>query len=325
MSVLLAKSKADLMKQTAYKDDLQRSSSHFHRNYHSKPIHPIVTKPEGLGVPVQEFWINPRVDNLLEGIGGISIFIPRQTFLVSARELRKSGADDSQQGEHIGVKITLKEVYEKSEAVQERLSTVTTDGQVLESGGMLYLNAQNKRQQQLRARRAMTVRMPSRQNRLLASMQVYQSRLSGNSTLWELDERTQLQKDVTQNSETVSYAFQTTQLEWINCDRISQELRRAKRTQIKVFEPAAPHTSIIPIIHDRFSVLLPAVPVRDMYQISKAPLGAALTVVGIKTDEGQSFLAMQNCVVEENLELSLDFEPMTKDEIQEALKQLNDT
>ncbi len=281
--------------------------------------HPKIREPEGLGVPIQEFWINPHIDNLLEGIGGVSIFITRNTFTEFGRTARHmSSKTDSE------IKITLKEVYKKSQAVEERLSTVTTDGNVLESGGMVYLNAENNRQSQLRARKPVTIQMPPRLNPLLAYMQIYQSRMSGRSVSWDLDKNTELQSDVWQNRETLSYAFQTVQLQWINCDRISAELRRAKRTQLKVLEPVSPGTTITPIVHDRFSVLLPAVPTHDAYQISKAPLGAAITVVGIKTEAGQSFLAMQACVVQENLEISLDFQPMTKDEMQEALKKLND-
>jgi len=296
------------------------------QNYSSPVIlQPKVTEPEGLGVPIQEFSINPHVDNLLEGIGGVSIFISRDTFAESGRTSRHMNTSSRIKGKtQSEVKITLKEVYKKSQAVEEQLSTVTTDGDVLESGGMVYLNAESNRQRRLRARKPLTVQMPARLNPRLASMQIYQSRMSGQGVSWDLDENAQLKSDVWQNRETLSYAFQSVQLQWINCDRISPELRRAKRTQIKVLEPVTPGTSVIPIVHDRFSVLLPASPMRETYQISKAPLGSTLTVVGIKTEAGQSFLAMEECLVQENLELRLDFQPMTKDEMQEALKQLND-
>ncbi len=313
-------SKPNINKPTQGQLDTFQNYSSYQDNASFVISHPKIREPEGLGVPIQEFWINPHVDNLLEGIGGLSIFITRHTFTEFGRTARHMRSNTGSE-----IKITLKEVYEKSKAIEERLSTVTTEGNVLESGGMVYLNAENNQQSQLRARKPVTIQMPPRLNPLLASMQIYQSRMSGQRVSWDLDKNTELQSDVWQNRETLSYAFQTVQLQWINCDRISPELRRAKRTQIRVLEPISPGTTITPIVQDRFSVLLPAVPTGDTYQISKAPLGAALTVVGIKTKAGQSFLAMQDCVVQENLELSLNFEPMTKDEIRKALDRLNNT
>ncbi|MEO0471924.1 MAG: OmpA family protein [Bacteroidota bacterium] len=70
------------------------------------------------------FWIDPRKDTLLQAEEGTILFIPKNSFNGDGK-----------------VKIVLKERLKLSEMIQENLTTVTPDGQIMASEGMLHLAA----------------------------------------------------------------------------------------------------------------------------------------------------------------------------------------
>ncbi|MGN6646417.1 MAG: hypothetical protein ACTHJT_07800 [Cytophaga sp.] len=74
----------------------------------------------------QTFTISNSTDTLIEGAKGTLIFIPRDAF---------AGALPDKP-----VKIELKEYYTKQEFIAANLTT-TSDGQLLESGGMIHIRA----------------------------------------------------------------------------------------------------------------------------------------------------------------------------------------
>ncbi len=79
--------------------------------------------------PTQTFEINPKTDTVVEGRLGTRIFIPANSLIF-------------ENGEQPTSKITLrlKEVYSISDMILNGLST-TTNGQLLETSGMINLNA----------------------------------------------------------------------------------------------------------------------------------------------------------------------------------------
>jgi len=83
-------------------------------------------------IPVKEFVIHADDDTIITGEKGTVLKIDRGTF--------KDCLGKPVNGQ---VEIRLKEIYSKSDHVLSGLTT-TSDGKILETGGMLYLNAYQK-------------------------------------------------------------------------------------------------------------------------------------------------------------------------------------
>jgi len=79
---------------------------------------------------LESFIISSKNDTLIEGSQGTLVYIPANSFLNGNEVL----VDDS-------ITITLEEVYSKADMILSPLSTITSDGQTLETAGMINLSA----------------------------------------------------------------------------------------------------------------------------------------------------------------------------------------
>lgn len=82
--------------------------------------------------PEQTWLVNLSKDTIIVGNKGTRIKFPQSCFVDSA------GSEITDQ-----VKITLKEYYTIQDFISNRLSTATTDGQILQSSGMIFLEARS--------------------------------------------------------------------------------------------------------------------------------------------------------------------------------------
>lgn len=121
-------------------------------------LHPTIYADQGIGVDWQVFMIKNEENNELISKNGNSIFIKAHTF-------------NTYQS-----KIKLKEVLDKSAAVREGLNTIQDNGTVLESGGMIYLNAYDKDRNEQEPNKA----IPFYMNTAPSYMYVYNTSRAGN-------------------------------------------------------------------------------------------------------------------------------------------------
>ncbi|MGK7389383.1 MAG: hypothetical protein ACNS60_03505 [Candidatus Cyclobacteriaceae bacterium M2_1C_046] len=82
--------------------------------------------------PTQQFVISPQPDTVITGAQGTKIYIKANSFRF------KDGQEVQQP-----INLSLKEIYSKSEMVLNNLTT-TSDGQLLESSGMINLGAKSE-------------------------------------------------------------------------------------------------------------------------------------------------------------------------------------
>jgi hypothetical protein len=88
-------------------------------------------------VESQFFEINAKEDNVVEGKNGTVVVFPKGCFLDSDSNVVEDG-----------VKIELAEALEMKDMILSNLNT-TSDGKLLESDGMIYINAFDKDGNQL--------------------------------------------------------------------------------------------------------------------------------------------------------------------------------
>ncbi len=120
-------------------------------------------------LPTSEYCIDPTRDTVLKLKRGGRVIFKANTF--------------SSDGEC--VKIFAKEAYKKSEIILASLTT-TSNGNLLESGGMVYLEARNSNGDELASKREFTVQMPT--DNYLDSMMLFNGTHGPDSSLnWTQD------------------------------------------------------------------------------------------------------------------------------------------
>ncbi|MGB0523508.1 MAG: OmpA family protein [Flammeovirgaceae bacterium] len=92
----------------------------------AKPQSTVQKLYQAVGVPIQEFCINPTKDTVLTCAKGSMVHIKANSFQTT--------------NQTSCIRFQVKEIYEKSEMILENLST-TSNGQILETQGMIYTNA----------------------------------------------------------------------------------------------------------------------------------------------------------------------------------------
>ncbi|MCH2042944.1 MAG: OmpA family protein [Saprospiraceae bacterium] len=109
------------------------------------------------------YYINPNRDTIIEGAKGTMIFIPAQSF-----QLKGGGDVASSQ-----VEIMLEEAYTYQDMLLANLGTIS-NGEMLETGGMIYLEGRTKDGQELEIKEGESLRitMPS-EKPLAKDMQLF--------------------------------------------------------------------------------------------------------------------------------------------------------
>ncbi|EJF54830.1 outer membrane protein/peptidoglycan-associated (lipo)protein [Saprospira grandis DSM 2844] len=112
----------------------------------------------------QEFWINPNKDTLIFGANGSQLFIPAGSFV---RPNGQAIVDDK-------VKIELREALSLNDMWMQNLQTVAPGHELIETGGMVNIQAQNLNNEtlQLASKASLNLRLPSNQP-LNEGMQVF--------------------------------------------------------------------------------------------------------------------------------------------------------
>jgi TonB family protein len=116
------------------------------------------------------------------------------------------------------------------------------------------------------------------------------------------------------------YVFRTTKLGWINCDRFFYD--KSPRTDFFVNVGDAFNTDV-KIIFEEFNSVLGGKVIKDKYIINNVPLGRPVTIVAVKNENNQLFLAIKKSKISIEGESDLIFKPVTLQELREEMKKLN--
>ena len=139
-------------------------------------------------LPTSEHCIDPTRDTVLNLMKGGRVLFPANTFASNGK----------------CVTITAKEAYKKSDIILANLST-TSNGRVLESGGMMILEARNSDGKELQSQKEFIVQMPT--TNFLDSMMIFNGNHDADSNVnWTLPQ----QSDASIFSEPQGACFDTT-------------------------------------------------------------------------------------------------------------------
>lgn len=117
---------------------------------YKKPVKNNITTMKELGdrfgAKKQAFTINNLKDTLIVGKQGTNIYLPKGCFIPSSAKM----------------KLVLKEVYQPKDFIYNNLTTETTDGKLLSSNGMIYMDVESDVRVTINKSNPIKVKFPSR-------------------------------------------------------------------------------------------------------------------------------------------------------------------
>jgi len=284
-----------------------------------------------LSIPLQTFTISPFEHIILEGQRGVKIHIKADSFVYM------SGIPVKEP-----IEVELKEVYLKSGMVRENLTT-TSEGRILESGGMIYLNATSYDENvRIRPDQPIHIEMPRSQNGLLPGMNIFNGQRYGSEAPinWTLNPERRLHRQANpksilrkrpfrsfRNQKGTSlarglnkYLFETKRLGWMNCDRF---LREEKETTALTIIEGVDATIEMKVVLKDYNSTLPVFKKEGKYIAPMVPVGEKIFIVGLGQVGEEMYLAIKETIVEKDHKESLEFKLETPENIRKRLKVIN--
>lgn len=126
----------------------------------------------GVDHNVQTMQFRNNRDTILKGAEGTSLILPKQAFI------DKNGNTVKE------VTIKLQEYYKLEDIVLSKLNTLTTDGQLMETNGMLNIKAYDKDGNRLKLASGKSIDLTIPEVSDVSKMKIYRGKKSGKSINW---------------------------------------------------------------------------------------------------------------------------------------------
>jgi hypothetical protein len=126
--------------------------------------------------PVEEVQtFDPAKERVITTANNVKLIVQKDAFRNAKGEVPKE------------VNLTIKEYFDLSTLIGDRVTCLTTKGTLLETGGMMHLSARNEKGEELFLQKSMTVMMPGKTDDK-ADMQLYQGVEKNGEVKWTLAE-----------------------------------------------------------------------------------------------------------------------------------------
>ena len=116
------------------------------------------------------------------------------------------------------------------------------------------------------------------------------------------------------------YLFSSSKLGWINCDRFYEDDRPKVNYFVDIKK--SKHIDIKVVFNNINSILTGSIK-NNKYCFDNVPEGQKVTLVALKYDNDQYYLAIKQTQIESNGESELTFEPVTIDRLKTEMQKLN--
>jgi TonB family protein len=117
------------------------------------------------------------------------------------------------------------------------------------------------------------------------------------------------------------YIFSAFQLGWINCDRFIRE--DTPKIDLIVNLGSNTKKSDLKLVFNDYNIILAGSLINDKYIIKSLPIGSRVTLVAIKFENEQYYLAIKPTQISRGTEPELIFEPVTMETLKTALEKLS--
>lgn len=116
------------------------------------------------------------------------------------------------------------------------------------------------------------------------------------------------------------YLFSTSQIGWINCDRVYNDKREKRDFFVQTDESNCVN---IQLVFKSIKAILPGLRKPNGFIFTNVPLGEKGTIVALKTVSNKIFLAVKETEITDKEDTVLDFQPVTMDLLKKAMEKLN--
>ena len=231
------------------------------------------------------------------------------------------------------VKIELIECYSIQEMILNGLSTQTTDGKLLESDGMIYLNALNEKDDTLQIKQGkIKLQMPTKKRK--ADIQIFDGSENGKTVRWNLTNEKLIIKNTSKQERNiesgnpeeikykdyndsiaqtkpktgqsqivvdkqikseflVNYVFNISKMGWINCDRFIEGENRDLFVSVGQGQE---NVSLYLLLDKLNSNVMPRNPkaVNGKFEFRNIPVKESFTLVALATKGDKIYFSMAN-------------------------------
>lgn len=241
------------------------------------------------------------------------------------------------------IMICIKEYYSLADIIINDLATISNK-RMLETGGMLYITATCKGYKiRVKQGKSFVIRMPARE--VLPRMKLFAGEVKGGIVDWkETDIRnipsvttvTNIDPDYGYEGEgyeqwseseyyeapmnEAEYLFNSTKLEWINCDRFPEG---SERTNLFVKVDTSMHLAVRVVFRNIRSVMPAYFSGTDAVRVDNIPVGEQATIIGYSMDDKKNvYMAYKDIRIQQNGVEGLKLEASTLNELKDYLKTL---
>lgn len=274
----------------------------------------------------QKFYITGAADTTITGEKGTIIFIPKNSF--------KTNNDNND------IEVTLIEYYDKSDMLMEGLTTLTEDGKLLISGGIIYLSL-NSGSETLKINngKKLSIYFNKNYNKRSLEMRPFHghpnSREPGSGEVlgWVLAEEGLIEeidsiiyKITLDNGQVMTsdiaeidnHYFRTKNLQWIN---MSYVFKNKNVTDVAIELSSSLPMAIRMVVLEK-NIIIPGFLETDgNYHFSNAPIGEKVALLVFSKVNDKYFLASKRVKIKNNHPVEkLTLRVVSFDELKEELK-----
>lgn len=231
------------------------------------------------------------------------------------------------------VQIELSEYYSKSDILGMNLSTLC-DGQLLETAGMIEVNAFSKNQK-LKLKKNATVKIKFPTNELSNDMELFNGEISNGTINWKSNRKTQInaaglffqdetfeawEEAVEENYNALNYyILESKKLGWINCDKF-YKLKNITNINVKADTVGRP---IISLVFTELNSIMSGYYNKDKFLFKNIPIGSDVNCLGMKKVNDKFYFGYQHIKIEPNMEIELKLHELTEKELKEKIQSID--
>lgn len=256
-------------------------------------------------VQSEYYTINSTRDTIIEGRQGTKITIPKLAFCDKNGNILPE------------IKVELREFYKLSEMMFSKLTTIS-NGKIIETGGMIYLNAtsDNKKLEIVKGKN-ITIEFKTSYN---ADMKVFYGETDPSGNMNWNTQITEKPIDNTPRVDTIPYSpelhniLTSNTLGWINCDKF---LSFPETSEIYVKNQDGIDTNVFcGLILKKYNSIIPSTFTNNnVVKFHPVPLTEEATIILISFIDGKYSYGLKDVVLNKNATYDITMDFISKEEL----------
>lgn len=260
-------------------------------------------------VPSEYYTINSTRDTIIEGGQGTKITIPKLAFC------------DKNGNIFPEIKVELREFYKLSEMMFSKLTTIS-NGEIIETGGMIYLNAtSNNKKLEIVKGKNITIEFKTSYN---TNMKVFYGETDPSGNINWNTQTTGKPIDNSPRVDTIPYSpelhniLTSNTLGWINCDKF---LSFPETSDIYVKNQDGIDTNVFcGLILKKYNSIIPSTFTNNnVVKFHPVPLNEEATIILISFKENKYSYGFKDVVLNKNATYDITMDFISKKELEKKL------